>query len=164
MSPTNVTPGSDTSTPAENGVADEFNVTVPSAFDVAPPRLVFALAPPARVAAAATASTRMSFLIAPPCWISLPPGPNGLVRLQSFPQPGLRPPAAAHAIRGSGECRCSALRPCDSPPNAGRGRRRGLLEVEQLAARVAVEGLDVGVLPGRAGFDVGDGGAVEAAP
>src|SRR5689334_13600630 len=101
MSPTNVTPGSDTSTPAENGVADELNVTVPSAFDVAPPRLVFALAPPARVAAAATATTRMSFLIAPPGRMSVPPGPNGLLRLQSFPQLGCVETCVASAVSKS---------------------------------------------------------------
>jgi hypothetical protein len=38
------------------------------------------------------------------------------------------------------------------------------LEVEEFVAEVAVEGLDLGVLPGGAGLDVGDGGGVEAAP
>src|SRR6516225_7323116 len=38
------------------------------------------------------------------------------------------------------------------------------LQVEEFAAEVAVEGLDVGVLPGCAWLDVGDGRSVESAP
>src|SRR5438270_920953 len=39
-----------------------------------------------------------------------------------------------------------------------------VLDVEQLVAYSTVEGLDEGVLPGRAGFDVGTGGARQPAP
>jgi hypothetical protein len=38
------------------------------------------------------------------------------------------------------------------------------LHVEQLVAEVSVEGLDVRVLPGGAGLDVGDRDAAETAP
>jgi hypothetical protein len=39
-----------------------------------------------------------------------------------------------------------------------------VFDVEQLVTDPAVEGLDEGVLPGRAGLDVGTGGAREPAP
>ncbi len=37
-------------------------------------------------------------------------------------------------------------------------------QLEELASQVPVEGLDVGILPGSAGFDVGGGDAGEATP
>jgi hypothetical protein len=44
----------------------------------------------------------------------------------------------------------------------GLQERGELLGVQQLVAHPAVEALDEGVLPGRAGLDVGGGGAGQA--
>ena len=44
------------------------------------------------------------------------------------------------------------------------GQGAELLDVEQLVAQAGVEGLDVGVLPGRARLDVGAGGGSRPTP
>ncbi len=46
----------------------------------------------------------------------------------------------------------------------GLGEGRELLNVEQLVTQAGVEGLDPGVLPGRARIDVGGGGERRLAP